>query len=146
MTWKTVKNKKKKQRVYKKPKPPKNFNGGTWTQSKFFGTLRSSLRRTFRWWIPMQKALEKASRPSQNKQNKRLKKEYQCAHCKDWFKRQDVEIDHKIECGSLKNWDDVVPFIQRMTAEDVNAYQVLCIHCHKIKTTEVRLNKLKNEK
>lgn len=113
-------------------------NAGTMTESQYFSKIRSMLRSGFRYWKPMQLALEAASRPSQNT-NKRIKKEYQCAHCKKWFKRADVEIDHIEECGSLQKYEDIVPFIQRLTKEDVNAYQILCKNpCH--------LNKTKNEK
>jgi len=88
----------------------------------------------------MYEALKLASRPSQSN-NKRLKTEYKCAHCKKWSKRADVQIDHIIECGSLKDWDDVVPFIQRLTVEDVNSYQVLCKKCHVIKTKKYKEEK-----
>jgi hypothetical protein len=68
-------------------------NGGTMTESQYFSKIRSVLRSGFRYWKPMQLALEAASRPSQST-NKRIKKEYQCAKCKKWYKRADVEIDH----------------------------------------------------
>jgi hypothetical protein len=68
-------------------------NAGTMTESQYFSKIRSMLRSGFRYWKPMQLALEAASRPSQST-NKRIKKEYQCAKCKKWYKRADVEIDH----------------------------------------------------
>jgi 5-methylcytosine-specific restriction endonuclease McrA len=108
-------------------------NGETMTESQYFSKIRSILRSGFRYWKPMQQALELSSRPSQSL-NKRIKKEYKCNHCNNWFKRADVEIDHKIECGSLQKYEDVVPFIQRLTPENVNAFQILCKPCHKIKT------------
>lgn len=118
----------------KRIKLTKTRNAGKWTESEYFSRVRSALRRVFRYWIPMQKALELASRPSQS-DNKRLKKEYQCAKCKKWRKRNDMQIDHKVECGSLKTYDDIVPFLQRLTVEDINAYQILCKNtCHKQKT------------
>lgn len=115
-------------------------NGKTMTESQYFSKIRSILRSGFRYWKPMQQALELASRPSQNV-NKRIKKEYQCNHCKNWFKRADAEIDHKIECGSLSTYDDIVPFIQRLTPENVNAFQILCKTCHKVKTDLYKQNK-----
>ena len=117
-------------------------NGGTMTESQYFSKIRSILRSGFRYWKPMQLALEAASRPSQSL-NKRIKKEYQCAKCKKWFKRADVEIDHKVECGSLANYEDIVPFIQRLTKENVDAYQILCKPCHKLKTDAFRQSKKK---
>ena len=113
---------------------PKTRNNKKWSESEYFSRIRSALRRAFRFWIPMQLALEKASRPSQS-ENKRLKKEFQCAKCKKWRKRTDVQIDHIEECGSLNTYEDIIPFLQRLTKEDTDAYQILCKDtCHKQKT------------
>ena len=138
----------KKVKKERKAKTPLTRNGNTWTESEYFSKIRSFLRRGFRYWKPMQTALNLASRPSQS-DNKRLKKEYQCNNCKNWFKRDDVEIDHVLECGSLNNYDDIVPFIQRLTKEEVDAYQILCKNvCHKDKTNKYKELKksLKNGK
>ena len=136
---------KKKEKVVKekKEKVPKTRNLNTWTESEYFSRIRSALRKVFTYYKPMQEALRLASRPSQDKTNPRLKTEYQCAHCFKWFKRSDVEIDHKIECGSLKTYEDVVPFIQRLTNEDINNYQILCSGCHLVKGGEYRKSKKK---
>jgi hypothetical protein len=121
-------------------------NGGTMTESQYFSKIRSILRSGFRYWKPMQLALEAASRPSQNI-NKRIKKEYQCNHCKKWYKRADVEIDHIEEAGSLNNYDDIVPFIQRLTKEDISSYQILCKPDHAIKTNLFKqLKRKQNDK
>lgn len=121
-------------------------NGGKMTESEYFSKIRSCLRHGFMYWHPMMLALKKVSRPSQS-ENKRLKTEYQCESCKEWYKRADVHIDHKIECGSLKTYEDIVPFIQRLTVEDPNMFQVLCKKkCHQKKTnTERKTKKLKDE-
>jgi len=117
-------------------------NGNTMTESQYFSKIRSILRSGFRYWKPMQLALEAASRPSQSL-NKRIKKEYQCNHCKKWYKRADVEIDHIEECGSLQKYEDIVPFIQRLTKENISSYDILCKPCHKIKTDNYRQLKKK---
>ena len=119
-------------------------NGGTMTESQYFSKIRSILRSGFRYWKPMQLALEKASRPSQSL-NKRIKKEYQCKKCSLWFKRADCEIDHVQECGSLQTYEDIVPFIQRLTKENIDAYQILCKPCHKLKTEAFRQSKKKTK-
>lgn len=109
-------------------------NMGLWTQSMFFSKIRQILRNGFRYYKPLQQALINARRPSQS-DNKKLKFQYQCNMCKQWFDRKSVEIDHLQECGSLRNWDDVVPFIQRLTAENPEDYQILCKEkCHPLKT------------
>ena len=117
-------------------------NGNTMTESQYFSKIRSILRSGFRYWKPMQLALEAASRPSQSL-NKRIKKEYQCNHCKKWYKRADVEIDHIEESGSLQKYEDIVPFIQRLTKENISSYDILCKPCHKIKTDNYRQLKKK---
>lgn len=116
-------------------------NGNTITNSQYFSKIRSILRSGFRYWKPMQLTLEAASRPSKNI-NKRIKKEYQCNHCKQWFKRTDVEIDHIIEAGSLSCYEDIVPFIQRLTQEGIENYQILCkTPCHSNKTKAFKESK-----
>lgn len=119
---------------------PRTRNLGTMTEIEYFGSIRSALRRAFRFWKPMQKALTLASRPYKGP-NVRQKIEYQCATCKKWFKRTEVEIDHIEECGSLMSLADIPSFIERLTKEDVNAYQVLCKADHKEKTKAYIKNK-----
>lgn len=121
---------------------PKTRNAGKWSEGEYFQRIRASLRRTFRFWTPMQEALRRASRPSQSS-NKRLKTEFQCKKCSHWFPRKSVQIDHIEECGSLMKPEDIAPFLERLTKEDVNAYQVLCKNCHSIKTKEYLANKKK---
>ena len=127
----------------KKNKVAKTRNLNTWTESEYFSRVRSALRRVFRYYKPMQKALDNASRPSQS-ENKRLKKEYQCEICENWFPRKSVEIDHREECGSLRNYDDLVPFLKRLTAEDPESYGILCKPCHLDKTKQYKLNQKEN--
>jgi len=124
----------------KTPRVPRTRNANTLTDAAFFGSLRSALRRHYRFWKPAALALEAASRPTQSA-NKRLKKEYQCADCKEWFKRDDVEKDHIIPCGSLRSLDDVASFIERLTPEDPAAFQILCKPHHLKKGAEDRAQK-----
>lgn len=132
---------------------------GTMSKAEFFSKIRSLLRRGFMFYLPMQKALEMASRPSENKFNLRLKKEFLCAHCSQYFARKDVAIDHIQEVGELNDWDQIVDFIKNLTCEDPACYQILCksikdkagniIHegCHDKKTQEYRRSKkLENDK
>lgn len=126
-----------------KTKIQKTRNGGTMTEAQYFGKLRSLLRRGFMWWIPMKQALEAVKRPSQNSLNKRLKFEYQCAECGEWFPRKDIHIDHIYPCGSLNTYEDLARFVQNLTPEDPNAYQILCKDkCHREKTNWERKSKV----
>jgi hypothetical protein len=127
----------KKKTVKRKSTVPKTRNANTLTESQYWSKIRSALRSAFRFWKPMMIALENASRPYKGA-NKRIKKEYQCAHCKEWFQRKDVEIDHITQCGSLKGFEDIQGFIERLTVEDPNAFQILCKPHHKEKTISER--------
>lgn len=111
------------------------FNMGEWTQAQMFGVIRSAIRNAFRYnWNAAKECLKRASRPSQSS-NKRLKTEYCCAHCKNkFYPRTEVEVDHKIEVGSLKSFSDVETFLKRFLLEDPDDYQVLCKEHHKVKT------------
>ena len=64
--------------------------------------------------------------------NKRQKWIYQCAHCKDWFKDKEIQVDHIIPVGTLRCYDDLVGFLKRLTPEE--GFQVLCKECHAKKT------------
>lgn len=113
---------------------------GRWTEAEYFQRIRRALRRAFRFWEPMQEALRRASRPSQSN-NKRLKTEYKCASCSNWFPRTQVQVDHIIECGSLNKYEDIAGFVERLTKEEIEAYQILCKPCHKEKTDEYKKSK-----
>lgn len=132
----------KKKRVTKK-RVIRTRNAGTMTEAQYFSKIRSILRNGFKYWKPAYIALERASRPSQSS-NKRLKKEYQCAMCKKWFKRSDVQIDHIEECGSLSSYDDIVPFLKRLTKESPDDFQILCKPHHKDKGIMYKQLKTKN--
>lgn len=110
-------------------------NSGEWTESQYWSAIRSALRGKFRYWKVAQKALKNAERKYTG-ENARQKYEYQCVKCGQWFKRSDVEIDHIVEVGSLRCLDDLAGFVERLTPEDVNAYQVLDKKCHKEKTNK----------
>ena len=114
----------------RKQRVPRTRNAGTFTESQYFSKIRAVLRNGFRYYKPMYVALELASRPSQSL-NKRIKKEYKCSQCLKWYKRAAVEIHHTEECGSLNSYEDIVPFIKRLTKEDPSAYQIVCVPCHK---------------
>lgn len=115
-------------------------NNSATTNSAYFAKIRSALRNAFRYWKPMMIALKSAERPYVG-ENKRQKKEYQCNMCKQWFKRTDVQIDHIVPCGSLRSYDDIVPFIKNLTKENPSDYQVLCKKDHLEKTKNEKMKK-----
>ena len=121
----------------KKEKAPKTRNGGTFTESQFWGFMRSGFRRQFRFWVPIQNAKRSARREYVG-ENKRQKWEYLCNNCQIYFPDKNVEVDHVTPCGSLKEWEDILPFLKRLTAEGEDSYRVLCKECHNIKTQHER--------
>jgi len=115
-------------------KTVKDRNGNTWTHSQFLGFIRSMLRRGSFRWLPRKKALEASRRPSEST-NARLKWEFVCAACHQWWPQKMVMVDHVIPCGSL---DNLNLFVERLYPEDPNAFQVLCKDCHQKKTNHER--------
>jgi 5-methylcytosine-specific restriction endonuclease McrA len=108
-----------------------------WTEAKFFGFLRSALRRASDRYPPKQEAKKRYRRPYVG-ENVRQKWEYQCEECKGWYKDKEVEIDHLIPAGSLRNFDELPTFCSRLFC-GVDGYQVLCKPCHRAKTSMERL-------
>jgi len=112
----------------------------TLTESGFWSMIRSVLRKNSMYWKPVQDA-KNASRRLYKGENKRQKFEYQCCKCKKWFKGDEVEVDHIIEAGSLKDGGDVKDFIERLFCEK-EGLQVLCKNiCHREKTNSVKVSK-----
>ena len=99
-----------------------------WSDARFFGFLRSGLRRMFTRFPPKYQALA-ASKVSRGV--------YICAGCKAEHRNKDVSVDHIIPCGSLKKWEDVQPFIKGLFCS-VDRLQVLCKECHYTKTMQER--------
>lgn len=106
--------------------------GGTWTEARFWAFVRSLLRQGTLRWPPRNDVKKRARRKSQS-ENKRLKWEYQCHKCRRWYAEKNVEVDHVLECGSLKSFRDLPRFVERLFCEE-DQLVVLCKGCHKGKT------------
>lgn len=81
-----------------------------------------------RRWPPLVELVNAVRRPNQSA-NKRLKWEFQCEDCDGWFPRKEVEVDHKLPCGSLRSLGDVAGFVERLFCEP-DGLRVLCEGCH----------------
>ena len=117
----------------RKSKIPKTRNHGRFTESQFWSFIRSTLRNKSRWWVPIIECKKQARRKSENTTNKRLKWEYQCNICKNWFPEKEVSSDHIIPIGSLKSASDLPFFVENLFCE-VDKLQCLCSTCHSAKT------------
>jgi len=111
------------------------FCGGAWTNAKFFGFIRSALRNASCRWDPAQACLRAAEVGKRiNRKSGRLAMHYRCAGCQAELPRKEVQIDHIIEAGSLKTFDDLPGFTRRLFVE-MDGFQILCIErCHHGKT------------
>ena len=79
----------------------------------------------------------KAARVAYFGENKRRKWSYRCAECGGLFAGKEVRVDHIVPVGRLKDWPDVVPWLQRLLV-DSDGLQVLCADCHHTRTQEQR--------
>lgn len=121
-----------KQRKPKTTRVPKTRNAGKFTESQFWGMIRSALRQKSRWWEPI-KIVKQLNRRPYKGDNKRQKWEYQCNHCKRWVAEKYISVDHIIPCGSLNCSDDLPGFVERLFCE-ISGLQCLCEKCHTAKT------------
>lgn len=129
-----------------KSRVEKPYNNGTLSKAGFWSLIRSTLRNASRWWKPIAQCKQNAKRKYTGK-NKLQKWEYQCNHCKEWFKEKEIAVDHIVEAGALTCKEDVGDFIERLFCE-VDGFQVLCNKrvdgkesCHKKKTDEYMKNR-----
>lgn len=109
--------------------------GGTWTESRYWQFIRSALRAAFSRYPVRFQVLNNAKRAKQN--GGRQKWEYKCNKCKKWYKSTEIQVDHIIPAGSLKNYRDLMGFTKRLFCE-ADGLQVLCKPCHKVKTLKER--------
>lgn len=104
-----------------------------WTEARFWSFIRSALRQAWNK-SPIKRDWEKKHRRKYTGSDKRTKWEYQCNNCKKWFKRKDVQVDHKIPAGTLRSLDDLKGFVKRLFFVEENDLQWLCKQCHTQKT------------
>lgn len=89
----------------------------------------------YRRWPPKFEAL-KAAKKSVPKG--RVRFQYRCALCSKYHPLKNVEVDHKVPAGSLKNMDDLPGFVERLFCP-ADKLQVVCKPCHKKKTAKERV-------
>lgn len=132
--------KKKTKKKISNPRVPRTRCGETWTEAAFWGFIRSNIRLMSRKWGPIREVLKDARRPYAGP-DKRRKWEFQCARCRGWFARKEVEVNHLIPCGSLKSFEDIGPFVKRLLVEK-EGFEVLCKgkgSCHQKETNSQKV-------
>ena len=115
-------------------KREKTRAGAQWTEARYFGFIRSALRRAFTRY-PVGHAVKTAARRQYTGVNKRQKWEYQCADCATWAAGKETQVDHINPAGTLKTFADLPGFVERLFCEKDNL-QVLCLTCHRRRTDE----------
>lgn len=119
-------------------KPPKTRCGGQWTEARFFSFIRSALRRSSSRWAPAFACLRAAETGKKvNEKTGRIAMHYRCSECGNELPRKEVAIDHIVEAGTLRSFDDLPGFAERLFCE-ADGFQILCVPCHAIKTNEAK--------
>jgi 5-methylcytosine-specific restriction endonuclease McrA len=108
-----------------------------WTDAKYWSFIRSALRRSWNRFPNKFRALNAAKLPKKGVRKGRKVFLYECEGCKGEFTTSQVTVDHISPCGSLRGWDDLVPFTSSLFCE-VDNLQVLCKKCHHEKTMAER--------
>lgn len=118
-------------------------NGGKWTEARFWGFIRSALRKASVRWPVIHEA-KRASRrpigkPKEGRKKTRQKWEYQCAICERWFPDKETHVDHIVPVGTLKCFEDLPGFVERLFCEQ-SGLRVACKTCHQDVTNEQRVS------
>jgi len=103
-----------------------------WTEAKFWAFIRSGMRAKWSRWPAKYAVLAEAKRDYKG-EKARQKYEYKCAGCKKFYAQKEVSVDHIEPVGTLKCYDDLPTFCQRLFV-GTDKLQVLCKKCHDKKT------------
>lgn len=114
---------------------PWETNSEIWpTKASFFSFLRGNLRRAV-WekWPLKIKFKNSVCNPPPNDYTGKAKSGSYCALSGDWVAKSKAEIDHIEGNVSLRDWEDVLPFVQHLCAPTTNM-QYVSKEAHKIKS------------
>jgi hypothetical protein len=109
------------------------------TKSKFFTWLRGGIRLAI-WnkYPPKLSFKNKVCKPPPEGLETRAKTGTECALTGEWTGKSKTEVDHIIGNSSLRDWDDVLPFIQHLCTDHSNM-QLVSKEAHKIKSYAERM-------
>lgn len=111
----------------------------TMTEAQFFSWIRSHARKLSIKWKPRTNFLKENRMPYVGP-NRRAKWGYRCRNCLGFFIRKDIEVNHLIACGSIKCFEDIGGFYERLLCEK-DGYEILCKGCHRKTTNKQLYNK-----
>ena len=116
----------------------------TWSTARYFGFIRSALRQAFnrypvKYSVIKGAAVDRAAvgvyKTGKRAGCQKTVKMYECAQCHCFWRQVDIQVDHIIPAGSLKSFDDLGPWTERLLC-GADGLQILCKDCHSIKTKE----------
>ena len=104
------------------------------TKGAFFSWLRGQLRRAI-WekFPPKIMFKKKACTKPPKGYTGRAKSGTECALTGEWTGKSKLEVDHIKGHASLRDWDDLVPFILHLLCDESNM-QLVSKEAHKIKS------------
>ena len=71
--------------------------------------------------------------------SKRVKSVGQCQICNEWFANSSLQVDHRVQAGSIGNsWEGYFNWVYDLLADKDNM-QLVCKPCHLVKTHADRL-------
>lgn len=116
----------------KTPSPWEDFPSIWRNKSAFFTYLRGAFRRA---WNKSPVKIKKLQQdrfkiPNPSKKGKREIWGAKCEVCENTFPMKDIQVDHKIEAGSLNDFSDIEGFVTRLLACGKDDLRLVCKECH----------------
>jgi hypothetical protein len=108
-------------------------SNGKLPENKQMQMLRGAIRQAWMYHPVKLLKIEEAAEPDYDESNRR-KWKIQCAKCKRWFMKSQVEVDHIDGGHSLKSMSDLLMFCHKILNVSTDDLQILCKGCHGIKT------------
>lgn len=110
------------------------------SQAAYFTWLRGMLRRAWTRHPLSIKFKNARCRPAMPADGfkKQVKQIGRCERCGNWFAKSKLEVDHIDPAGSLRDWEDVGPFVQRLLGCMSHTLRLVCKPCHDVITAAER--------
>lgn len=119
-------------------KTPPFIHWPLWTQARWWSFLRSLLRSGWNRYPVKYAVLKEKRLKNDGRFSAKTKWMYECAECKEMFQQKEIQVDHKTPAGTLKSYEDIAGFVQRLFCGKGDL-QIVCKKCHK------KLTKLEKE-